>query len=221
MDISVVLNDVAKSLNDPDFVRWSEAMLIGYLNDGCLLLCKTNALVNTKTATITLQNGTLQSAGSESLQIIDIHRALPHGRSLRRIDQRLIDTVLPLWHVKPLSDDTREFIIDGMVKNRFWVYPPALGKGAVEATIVQKPDVVGLPQNGVYDPFPLADEHASTIKSYMLHRAYLIDTGAGSAQKAQMYLSGFYAAAGVTGQEESNSTNARSRARKGENNADD
>lgn len=197
MDIKALINDVAVTLNDPDFVRWSEANLIQYLNDGCLLLCQLNPLTNAKTAVITLNNGTLQQAGSDSLGIINIHRSVTTGRSLRRIDPRLLDTVLPLWQEKELSDDTREFILDSMVKNRFWVYPPALGNARVEATISKKPEVVGLPVNNVYDPFPLDDEHSNTIKTYMLHRAYSTDSGTGSIQKAQMYLGAFYASAGV------------------------
>lgn len=197
MDIKTLIDDVAITLNDPDFVRWSEANLISYLNDGCLLLCQLNPLTNAKTAVLRLTNGTLQQAGSDSLDVINIHRSVTTGRSLRRIDQRLIDTVLPLWQDKPLSEDTREFILDGMVKNRFWVYPPALGGARLEATISKKPEVVGLPVNDVYAPFPLDDEHSNTIKTYMLHRAYSTDTGTGSIQKAQMYLSAFYIAAGV------------------------
>ena len=200
MDIKTLLTDVSLTLNDPDCVRWSESDLIGYLNDGCLILCK-NPQVNAKTAVIKLVNGTLQSAGSDSLQIVTIHRSITTGRSLRQIDPRLLNTVLPLWQAKELSDDTREFILDGLVKNRFWVYPPALGGSMLEATIVKKPKVVGLPVNGVYDEFPLEDEHVNAIKTYMLHRAYSIDTGAGSTQKAQMYLNAFYIGAGLQGGE--------------------
>lgn len=198
MDSGQLVTEVAATLNDPDFVRWTEQDLVGYLNAGCLELCRVKPETNAGQITLSLQSGTKQHIGPKALVLLKVLRNVPSGRAVRMVHGQSLDAILPMWQGMDASQHVREYIVDEHDPKTFWVYPPAQQSINLECSVCLAPSVIGVPASGSpYAPFPLRDEYAETVKAWMLYQAYSVDTGTGAREKAQFYARYFYQLAGA------------------------
>ena len=200
MDSGQLIRNVAKTLNDPEHVRWKIEDLVAYLNAGCMEVCRVRPEASETSVVLNLTQGTRQSIRPTDLQLIRIIRNVPSGRAVRMVATEMLDAVLPSWHSAPRADDVREYGWDQREPRVFWVYPPARETSKLECSVSKRPAPISVPANPanpVYDPFPLPDRYAQAVEGWMLYRAYMQDTGAGSMQKAQTWSQYFYHSLGV------------------------
>ena len=203
MDSGQLIRNVAKTLNDPEHVRWKIEDLVAYLNAGCMEVCRVRPEASETSVVLNLTQGTRQSIRPTDLQLIRVIRNVPSGRAVRMVATEMLDAVLPSWHSAPRADDVREYGWDQREPRVFWVYPPARETSKLECAVSKQPTPVSVPANlanPVYDPFPLSDRYAQPVEAWMLYRAYMQDTGAGSTQKAQTWSQYFYHALGTGAQ---------------------
>lgn len=200
MDSGQLIRNVARTLNDPEHVRWTLEDLVAWMNAGCMEVCRVRPEANEKSVVLNLTQGTRQSIRPNDLQLIRVIRNVPSGRGIRMVDTTMLDAVLPHWHNAPRADDVIEYGWDQREPRTFWVYPPARETSKLECAVSERPVPVSVPANPsspVYDPFPLPDQYAETVEAWMLYRAYMQDTGAGSGPKAQTWSGYFYHSLGV------------------------
>ena len=202
MDCGQLIASVSKTLNDVDHVRWPVEDLMSWLNAGCMEVCRTRPEASEVRKVLTLAQGTRQELGAGDLQLLRVIRNVPSGRAVRLVESSVLDSVLPHWHNGIRADDIKEYGWNKSEPRVFWVYPPAKSTAKVECAISALPKPVSVPSdpnNPVYDPFPLPAEYAQAVEAWMLYRAYMQDTGAGSAQKAQTWSAYFSHSLGVRG----------------------
>ena len=200
MDSGQLIRNVARTLNDPEHVRWTLEDLVAWMNAGCMEVCRVRPEANEKSVVLNLTQGTRQSIRPNDLQLIRIIRNVPGGRAVRMVATETLDAVLPSWHNAPRSDEVQEYAWDYREPTVFWVYPPARETAKLECAISVQPVPVSVPSNPanpVYDPFPLPDRYAQSVEAWMLYRAYMQDTGTGSGPKAQTWSQYFYHSLGV------------------------
>lgn len=191
MDIGQLVTSVAATLNDPGFTRWTVDDLVEYLNDACLQVVNVRPEANAATKVLELTEGTRQTLPAGAVALIEVQRNVPSGRVVRLVDKAALEAAAPLWHGSSRAVDARDYTFDSRDPKTFWVWPPAASTTKVEAIVAMRPDQVTNNQTP-WDPFPIDVAYKEPARLWMLHRAYAVDTGAGSLQKSSAYFNQFY-----------------------------
>lgn len=199
MDIGQLITSVAATLNDPAHVRWTVANLVTYLNDACLQTVIARPEAKVATRVLQLTEGTRQTLPADAVALMEVQRNVPSGRVVRFVDKKTMDASLPLWHAASRMVDVRDYTFDPKDPKTFWVYPPAHATTKTEVLLSVRPTIVASVA-APWDPFPLDPEYSEPVRLWMLHRAYAIDTGAGSLQKSGGYYNQFFQWFGIDAQ---------------------
>lgn len=185
-------------LNDTDGVRWLNAELFKWINDGqrVIALVRPDSVVSN--ISLTLVAGTKQSLPTEALRLMDVVRNLSvsgaGGRSIRHVDRDVLDTVNPDWHTETQTGTIKNYVYDNRDPKTFYVYPPAQANTKVEVLYSKNPTDVA----ATTDALSVADIYADPLLNYVLYRAYSKD--AEFAQNGQLsagYLGTFNAMLGI------------------------
>ena len=177
---SSLIAEAENALNDTENEYWTEAELLGYLNEGCRAAVLQLPEANTITATIQLVQGTKQTLPADGFRLFDIIRNMgtdgnTPGRAIRACERSALDQDTPDWHSRPANNVVRQFIHDIRNRNVFYVVPPQPenDRGRVEITYAK------IPANVAIDAaIPIDDIYHPAILAFMLHRAYAKDTNA-------------------------------------------
>jgi hypothetical protein len=179
---SVIINKAKTVLQDAAGVRWPDAELLGYLNEGqrAILTYKSNAYVRTRS--VQLIPGTLQSLPSDGVQLFDIVRnmgtngATP-GRAIRLTKREMLDSRAPNWHLATASAETRHYMYAEASPRQFLVYPPqpSIGPGWVEMIYGAIPPDVALSA-----PIAVDDIYEMPLLDFVLYRAWMKDSEFGA-----------------------------------------
>lgn len=183
------------ALQDVTGVRWPDAELLGWLNDGQreIVVLKPNAFViNTA---IKLVAGTKQDLPSNGVQLIDIVRNMgvsgsTPGRSIRLTDQKVIDVQDPNWHQKTADAEARHFMYSPLDPKHFYVYPPqpAANQNYVEIVYGVIPDNATLAS-----VISLDDIYQNALLDYILFRAYSKESELADQSKAATHQQNYIA----------------------------
>lgn len=200
---SDVLRDASNALMDPDFVRWPLLEMLGFLNDGLIETVTLKPNAATKTVTLTLGYGTLQSLPDAYTSLSRVTRNLTTGhdepggpvggRAITPIASRdLIDATIPDWHQNPelFGASVDHVIYDQLDPRRYFVVPGNVGGGKIEAVVgahltpVPTPAMPDLLENYT-GTINLPADYKPALTAYVVYRAMSKDMAlAGAAERA-------------------------------------
>lgn len=190
-----ILDSASTLLQDTGKVRWLEAEMLGYLNEGQreAVLIKPSAYV--KAVAVQTVAGSKQELPSDGVALIDVVRNMgtngtTPGRAIRAISRQLLDNINPDWHTTGAAAVTKHFVHNANAPKVWYAYPPqpASDRGQVEVIYSASPPAVA----AVTDPITLDDVYATPLGYYVLYRCYNRDADyAGNAQEAARYYSLF------------------------------
>ena len=188
-----IINKAKTTLQDTTNVRWSDAELLTYLNDGQRAIAVVRPDSCSVTANITLVAGTRQTipdAGTSLLRAVRNMGAggTTPGRAIRHVPMELLDANVPNWHDTAGASAVVQHVVAAPNQpQHFYVYPPSPGGQQIEIIYAAPPAEVAAVGNviGVDDVF------ATPLFDYVCFRAYTKDqetTGNDARAKAHFEL---------------------------------
>lgn len=181
-----IIDRVQVILQDTTAVRWPEAELLNWLNDGQREITALRADAFSKITNVTCVTGTKQTIPtSDGLRLLDVLRNMGSGGStpggaIRKVPRQILDGQTPNWHASTPSATIKHYVFDERAPKTFYVYPPATAGTQLEILYAATPTDVALG-----DVISLDDIYMTPLIDYVLYRAYLKDTEyAGNAQRA-------------------------------------
>ena len=139
--VASIVVKVQTILQDVTGIRWPEAELLGWLNDGQreVVLYKPNAFVTNEN--LQLVQGTRQDLPASGVQLIDVVRNMgtsgsAPGRAIRITMREILDAQVPDWHNPAITTPSA---VDGVV-GRFVVEgpPPAFTLPASALDVIKR-----------------------------------------------------------------------------------
>lgn len=223
-----VMRDVAVTLLDTDYIRWTPAELAGYIDDAIKTIITVKPSAASRTIVLPLVRGTRQTLPGDQRykQLLDIVRNTggtngAAGRAIRPTTRHELDAHVPRWHdpsYAPFRPEVRQFVFDETVPMEFLVVPGNDGTGAVEAIVVQVPVLLReqvAPEHqedlaawtGITVAFD--DIYEPAIKDYVLYRCFSKEEPAAAPGRAAGHYQAFATILGIRAQVESATNPAR------------
>ena len=198
-----ILTRAADQLQDASNVRWTQAELLRYLNDGRRELAIHRPDVYSTITTMTLVAGAKQTIPADGNKFIDVVRNInandAPGRSVRIIEREILDAQSPDWHTMTSSNVTRHFMFDERAPKNFYVYPAASAGHKLEVVYSQSPVDVTDQQLSSTSVLAREDIYVGTLLDYILYRAYSKDAEyAGNLQRADLHYRAFATSLGLS-----------------------
>lgn len=173
--VSNLLSQATDILLDSGFTRWTQAELLRWLNAGRREIAILRPDLYSKISVHTLSAGTKQTIPSDGNNFLDAIRnvasdSVTPGRSVRVIEQEVLDAIKPNWHSETASGTIKHFMFDERTPKHFFVYPPAVANTKLEIRYSTTP--VDVTAND-----SLTDDEiwSSAIVDYVLYRAFSKD----------------------------------------------
>lgn len=162
-------------LNDADGVRWLDAELVKWINDGQRAIVVVRPDASVANSTLNLVAGSKQSIPADGLRLLDVTRNIgadgSGGRVVRLVDRDVLDTQNVNWHSDTASVTIKNYVYDNRDPKNFYVYPPATSAAKLEIIYAKNPtDCVTLASS-----LAIADIYADALLNYVLYRAYSKD----------------------------------------------
>jgi hypothetical protein len=173
----ILIDAVARTLQDPTNIKWGRGELLEYLNDGQreIVLAKPDSYV--KNESLALVAGTKQTIPAGGIVFMRINRnmgltgATP-GRVVRHVKINILDEQIPDWHSATPAAAALHYTFDEQDPKRFYVYPPQpLVPNQVEVVYSAAPPDVA----DEADAITLDDVYKTPLVKYMEYRAYSKD----------------------------------------------
>ena len=191
-----LINEVAKSLNDSDNVRWPVADLLEYLNDALRSAVLIKPEINPVTKTdFEPVAGTCQALPPDGFALIDVVRNIVEdpdnagtrisGLSISPVSRKELDSVSVSgmnaggdWH-DPANEQAQAtaYVYDIRNRRTFYLFPPQPAQPVspalprqIEIVYSRVPAVLAIAD--VADEVALEDIYRPALIAYMLHRAY-------------------------------------------------
>lgn len=163
-------------LQDSSSTRWTDAELLGWLNDGQreVVLIKRDAF--TSSATKALIAGSKQTTPTDAVSLVDVTRnvsssGVPTGNTVRLIEREFLDSRYPAWHSSSQKAAVIHYVFDQRNPKEFFVYPPNTGAGYVDIVYAKVPPEIA----SVSGSISLDGIYANGLINYILYRAYSKD----------------------------------------------
>jgi len=167
-------------IQDATNIRWPQAELLGWLNDGQreVVLHKPSASV--LNASVALATGTTkQTIPAAGVQLIDVVRNMgaagsTPGAAVRIVSREVLDAQLPTWHADAnAGGDIKHYMFDPRDPKTFYVYPKAPATAwYVELIYSASPTDCA----SIASTIALDDIYANALMNYVLYRAYSKDS---------------------------------------------
>lgn len=211
--VSDLLSDTA-----PQFTRWSEPVLVGWLNEAQLVIAKYLPHTCSRVDAVRLVPGTRQSiatiaaaslipgdggaaVNTNGNMLLDISRNLgadgrTPGRAIRIVDRDVLDASDPNWHLAKAQPAVRQYTFDPRTPKAFYVTPPVPADVSVWVEISYMADPVMLPAGsampGSTARLSIDDKNADDALNYVMARSQMKDAEVeGNAVLANTYVSLF------------------------------
>lgn len=204
---SSIISRAGTVLADETYVRWTEAELLGWLNDGQREIVSLRPSANPKTAAVALVAGTRQALPAEAYQLIRITRNMDAdgttpGWAVRLTDMALLDQQSPDWHMETPKARVRQYTYDLREPLAYYVYPPVVSGTRVEMTYSFPPVEVPSAASAI----TISDMYANALLDYVLFRAYAKDgEHPANAARAAAYRQSFENSLGLKAQADASS----------------
>jgi len=189
-------------LQDQTNVRWAQAELLRYLNDGRRELAIHRPDIYSESALVTLVAGTKQSIPAGGNQFLDAVRNVTAagaiGRAVRVVEREILDAQLPDWHTETASTALKHFMFDERSPKTFYVYPPAAAGHKLEVVYSKSPTDITDQQLSSTSVLESEDIYSGVLLDYILYRAFSKDSEyAGNMQRAAMHYQMFANSLGI------------------------
>ena len=190
-----ILARVESILQDTSNVRWTEAELLNYLNDGQREIANLAPSATATHTNLALVVGTKQTLPDDGLKLIDVVRNMSAAgssatgkRTIRLVSKDIIDTQNPDWHNPTVTGDAthsttvKHFMFNEDSPLNYYVYPGASSTSTfVEIIYSKRPTDLANTSATIAVP----DNYSNALIDYTLFRAFLKDSEhAGNAQRA-------------------------------------
>lgn len=179
MQCSVILSQVRRKLNDPNYVTYTDADLISALNEALQALIGYRPDAAAKTDMMLLVAGTRQTLPADGVRLLKVIRnrgvsgLSDAGRAIRKADMLAQDALIPDWHTTTGQTTIDEYFFDPFVPKEFYVYPPAAVSPIIGIDISYV-RVLSTITAGT-DIFPIDDYFAPAIQEWMLYSLWCGD----------------------------------------------
>lgn len=208
--ITAVIQQVSRDLNDQEngyeYERWTQAMLLDYLNDSLRQIAIRRPDEMTSEVSLPLVAGTRQTVPANYRSIIDILSAQDDscgtGAGMVRGDMETwMAFNVPSACTPPGTPYRgRDWFYNPNFPRVYFVWPPVptTGSNTVTASVVIQPPEYAINQlaTALVDPWL---KYASAVIAWMKHRAYSVDSESIlSQQKAAAYMNEFREALGIS-----------------------
>jgi len=191
-----ITTKAATILQDPTHVRWPEAELLEWLNEGQRQIALVRPDASVVIGNITMAQGTKQTLPAGGLRLLDVTRNMgvsgsSPGKAIRLVDREILDTQLPSWHVATAVAAFDHFIFDQRNPRTFFVYPPADSSGAKVESIYSVAPAEVL----IGAAITLDDIYEAALLDWICYRAYCKDAEyAGNQDRAGVHMQAFMGA---------------------------
>ncbi len=194
-----VLGRASIILQDTGNVRYANADLLKFFNDGQREVVMFRPDANVVHAAFTCVAGSKQTLPSAALRLIEVVRNTD-GRAVTQVSKLMLDNSLPNWHSTVADPDIKieHFIYDSGDPKNFYVYPAGEATFSLDIIYSSSPADIAI-TNFTTDTqtISLDDTYANCLLDYILYRSYQLDSEfAGNPQRASMHYQAFVAAIG-------------------------
>ena len=198
-----IIDKAEEILQDTTNVRWTQATLLGYLNDAQREIVLYRPDANPVNESFTLQQESKQTIPAAGLRLLNIYKNnSPTTKPITHIEKRVLDDQIEDWH-GTTGTTVEHYIYDPVDPKVFYVYPHPSGGGHTISIVYSS-----APSNITISDFSTAttvisldDIYANAILDYILYRSYLKDAEyAGDINRAGAYLQSFQSAIGIKNQ---------------------
>lgn len=185
---SAIISSVKTTIQDTTNVRWSDAELLGYLNDGQRAIATRRPDSCSVIGNVTCVAGTKQALPDAATSVLRVLRNMGSGstpgRAIRHVPLELLDANVPNWHAMTPVPEILHAVLDPRMPQNFYVYPPAAANTVVEVLYAGPPADVPNTSTAI----SIDDVYATALKDYIAMRAYLKDQDlAGNAERAALH----------------------------------
>lgn len=184
-----ILNKARITLQDSTSVRWPDAELLGYLNDGQREVAMRRPDACSVLGNVTLVAGTKQAIPDSGTAVLQVIRNMGSGgttpgKVIRHVPMSLLDANVPDWHTKTPVSEILHAMVDGRKPEVFYVYPPATAGTQLEVLYAAPPADV----TTASDPISIDDVFAAPLYDYVCFRAYTKDQDlSGNVERAKAH----------------------------------
>lgn len=190
ISIPDLLSRISVIANDEEFIRWSKSELLMWINDAASEIVVRKPAAGSKTTTLTLVGGVLQTLPERTHMLLDIVRNV-NGKRITVADRHRLEDSAPNWY-DMTANATRHYCYEDRNPQSFYVYPPATEGQQVEAVIAAIPAKV----EDVSGQLDLGIEYMGVIVSYALYRLLSKDSEEANASIAIAHYQAFSEALG-------------------------
>lgn len=163
--VRVTLLDSAKA-------TWSDAELLGYLNEAIRSVCLLKPDAYTRREYIAMTSGSKQTLPDGGIAIFDLYENEASGRAVTLADRGLIDHQNRFWPAATYEIDVQNWAADPRDPRRFDVTPPNNGYGSVGALFAAVPTELA----SLGDEIALQEIYEQPMKVFVLAKAYSKNT---------------------------------------------
>lgn len=175
-------------LADTNKVRFTQAHLLGHLNEAIRLLCAINPATLSAYMNAVLVAGTKQALPAGTHLLMQPRRnmgaggATP-GATITSVSMEVLDVLKPGWHTEAQAAVIKHVMYDDERPGTFWTYPPAVAGTQIECLFAQvHADIAA------GTAIPVDDVYEAPIMNYMLARTFEKDAEyAGNMARAESY----------------------------------
>ncbi len=189
-----LLSRIEATLQDTANVRWTEAELLNYINDGQREIANLKPDATALHANVQLVTGTKQTIPTDGFRLLSVVRNMSDasggatgGKSIRLVARDILDTQEPSWHDPTITGDAthgttpKHFMFDENDPLNYYVYPGIAGNAYAEIIYSQRPTDLANTSATIAVP----DNYSNALIDYCCFRAFMKDAEfAGNQQRA-------------------------------------
>lgn len=196
-----LINRVSVTLQDPTFVRWTQAELLNYLNDAQRQVVLFRPDAKAVNAAFACGNDAKQTLPADGLRLINILRNTD-GRAITKVDRMILDVQLPNWYETAASaDGVKHYVYDALDPKNFYLFPVPAAAHEVDIVYAISPVDIAI-SNFATDTqvIGIDDIYANALMDYMMYRAYQKDSEFANLNRAGVYFQSFTTSLGIKSQ---------------------
>lgn len=196
-----LINRVSVTLQDPTFVRWTQAELLNYLNDAQRQVVLFRPDANASNEVFTCANSAKQSLPPAGIRLINVLRNTG-ARSITKVDRSILDVQLPTWYETAASaDGVKHYVYDALDPKNFYLFPKPALNHQIDIIYAKSPvDIVISNFTTDTQVIGIDDIYANAIMDYMMYRAYQKDSEFANLNRAAVYYQSFTTSLGIKSQ---------------------
>lgn len=202
---STLIDRAARIVQDTTKVRWPEAEMVDWLNDGQREIILHRPDSNPKSDLLTMVAGTRQTLSvanglsSTPAKLLDVVcnatgaslAAAVRTSAVRLIQREVLDAQAVAWHYTSPATEIKHYMFDPRHPLSFLTYPAVSG-GASKVQVLYSAYPTDFTVGTLANAVSISDIYLNALLDYMLYRAYSKDSEyAGNAQRAQFHYQSF------------------------------